>query len=68
VVSAVAPETLEAHRDALADLAADHPLAVGGAAVSRVELDRAVLPLTGTPVAEAERLTHLARRPAERTP
>jgi DNA-binding transcriptional MerR regulator len=64
VVSAVAPETLEAHRDALAALAADYPLAVGGAAVARAELVPAALPLTGTPVEEAERLTHLARRSA----
>jgi DNA-binding transcriptional MerR regulator len=68
VVSAVDPETLEAHRDALAALAADYPLAVGGAAVSRLDLGRAVLPLTGAPVEEAERLTALARRPAEHRP
>jgi DNA-binding transcriptional MerR regulator len=60
VLSAVAPRTLEAHRDALAALAARCRLAVGGAAAAQVELEGALL-LTGGPVEEAERLTNLQR-------
>jgi MerR family transcriptional regulator, light-induced transcriptional regulator len=59
VVSAVAPEKLQAARDSLEDLAREFPLAVGGAAASNVELGDDILTLGAGPVDEAERLTHL---------
>jgi DNA-binding transcriptional MerR regulator len=63
VVSAVDPRTLSAASDDLVELASDHPLAVGGAAASDLNLGPDVHMLTGAPVDEAEQLTRLALPP-----
>jgi len=61
VVSAVDPEALETHRGELLDLAREHPLAVGGAAVQELDLGADVLVLGDGPIEAADLVTSLVR-------
>src|SRR5690242_7949773 len=61
VVSAVDPEALETHRNELLDLAREHPLAVGGAAVQELDLGADVLVLGDGPIEAADLVTSLVR-------
>jgi MerR family transcriptional regulator, light-induced transcriptional regulator len=70
VLSAVSRERLGRAAPGLRALSRDRPVAVGGAGVREDEATRlGAIPLTGDPVAEAERMTRLigeATRPAAR--
>jgi MerR family transcriptional regulator, light-induced transcriptional regulator len=61
VVSAVDPKTFRAQREALAQLAGEHRLCLGGVGAAKANLELDVVTLDGGPVEEAERLTELAR-------
>jgi MerR family transcriptional regulator, light-induced transcriptional regulator len=63
VVSAVARRTFDRHRRELLELAAEQRLCIGGAGAVGANLGDDVVTLAGDPVAEAERLTQLARAP-----
>ncbi len=62
VVSAVDPRAIERDHDGLLRLASEYPVAVGGAAATGANLGETILPLTGGPVEEADRLTRLEAR------
>jgi DNA-binding transcriptional MerR regulator len=61
VVSAVDPRVFRRHAEGLRQLARDTRLCLGGAGAAIARLDTDVLILTGDPVEEAERMSHLAR-------
>jgi MerR family transcriptional regulator, light-induced transcriptional regulator len=61
VVSAVDQEALETHRSELLELAREHPLAVGGAAVHELDLGADVLVLGDGPIEAADLVTSLVR-------
>jgi MerR family transcriptional regulator, light-induced transcriptional regulator len=62
VVSAVNPRAFRRHAAELHQLSRDTRLCLGGAGAAGTKLDEDVLVLSRDPVAEAERLTRLARR------
>jgi MerR family transcriptional regulator, light-induced transcriptional regulator len=62
VVSAVSPRTLAASGDALAELARDYRVAVGGASATEANVGKDILALTGNPVEEADALMRAGRR------
>jgi MerR family transcriptional regulator, light-induced transcriptional regulator len=66
VVSAVDPKTFRGQREALASLATQERVCLGGAGAAKANLDLDVITLDGGPVEEAEHLTELERSSGRR--
>jgi MerR family transcriptional regulator, light-induced transcriptional regulator len=62
VISSVSAKRLHDHAADLERIARKHPLCLGGAGASEVQLEFDVVKLTGGPVAEADHLSELAPR------